>query len=66
MKRGAVRLGTTLGPRPATPTSDVVKIEAALPAESQKAAKPAAKKKAARVKKTATKKPAAKKGKGKK
>jgi large subunit ribosomal protein L4 len=48
-KDAAVRLGTTLGPRTATPASDVVTIEAAAPAEPPKAEakdkkKPAAKK----------------------
>jgi large subunit ribosomal protein L4 len=65
-KDAAVRLGTTLGPRSATPASEIVTIETARPAETPKAAKPAAKEKAARVKKAATKKPAAKKDKGKK
>jgi large subunit ribosomal protein L4 len=65
-KDAAVRLGTTLGPRVATPVSEIVKIEAA-PAETVKAAEPAAKKKkAAPAKKAAAKKPAAKKDKGKK
>jgi large subunit ribosomal protein L4 len=64
-KEAAVRLGTTLGPRVATPVSEIVKIEAA-PAETPKAVKPAAKKKAAPAKKVAAKKPAAKKNKGKK
>jgi large subunit ribosomal protein L4 len=66
-KEAAVRLGTTLGPRMATPVSEIVSIEAA-PAEAPKAAKRAAKKaKAAPAKKAAAKKkPAAKKGKGKK
>jgi large subunit ribosomal protein L4 len=64
-KEAAVRLGTTLGPRVATPVSEIVKIEAA-PAETPKAARPAAKKKAAPAKKAAAKKPAAKKEKGKK
>ena len=36
-KDAAVRLGTTLGPRTATPVSDVVTIEAATPAEQPKA-----------------------------
>src|ERR1700681_2454085 len=66
-KDAAVRLGTTLGPRVATPVSEIVKIEAAPAAETPKAAKPAAKKKAAPAKKAAAKKkPAAKKDKGKK
>jgi large subunit ribosomal protein L4 len=65
-KDAAVRLGTTLGPRTATPASEIVTIEAAKAAETPKAAKPAAREKAARVKKAATKKPAAKKDKGKK
>ena len=66
-KEAAVRLGTTLGPRTVTPASEVVKIEAAVPSESPKTGKPAAKKKARPVKKRpAKKKPAAKKGKGKK
>jgi large subunit ribosomal protein L4 len=65
-KEAAVRLGTTLGPRTATPASEIVKIEAVRPAETPKAAKPASKEKAAPAKKTAAKKPAAKKGKGKK
>jgi large subunit ribosomal protein L4 len=65
-KDAAERLGTTLGPRSATPASDVVKIEAARPAETPKAAKPASKMKAAPAKKAAAKKPAAKKDKGKK
>jgi Ribosomal protein L4/L1 family len=65
-KDAAVRLGTTLGPRTATPASEIVTIGAARPAETPKAAKAAAKEKAARVKKAATKKPAAKKDKGKK
>jgi hypothetical protein len=64
-KEAAVRLGTTLGPRVATPASEIVKIEAA-PAETPKAMKPAAMKKAAPAKKVAAKKPAAKKNKGKK
>jgi large subunit ribosomal protein L4 len=64
-KEAAVRLGTTLGPRVATPVSEIVKIEAA-PAETPKAVKPAAMKKAAPAKKVAAKKPAAKKNKGKK
>jgi large subunit ribosomal protein L4 len=65
-KEAAVRLGTTLGPRVATPASDIVKIEAA-PAEAPKAAEPAAKKKkASPAKKAPAKKPAAKKEKGKK
>ena len=65
-KAAAVRLGTTLGPRVATPVSEIVKIEAA-PAEAPKSAAPADKKeKAAPVKKAAAKKPAAKKEKGKK
>jgi large subunit ribosomal protein L4 len=67
-KDAAVRLGTTLGPRTATPVSDVIKIEAARPAETPKVAKSAAKRKSApaKKKKAAAKKPAAKKGKGKK
>ena len=67
-KDAAMRLGTTLGPRTATPASeDVVTIEAARPEELPKAAKAASKKKAAPAKKAAAKKPAAKKkGKGKK
>jgi large subunit ribosomal protein L4 len=65
-KDAAVRLGTTLGPRTATPASEVVKIEMAPPAETPKAAKSAAKRKSAPAKKAAAKKPAAKKGKGKK
>jgi large subunit ribosomal protein L4 len=65
-KEAAVRLGTTLGPRVATPVSEIVKIEAAPAAETAKAAKPAAKKKAAPAKKAAAKKPKAKKDKGKK
>jgi large subunit ribosomal protein L4 len=66
-KEAAERLGTTLGPRVATPVSEIVSIEVA-PAEAPKAAKPAAKKaKAAPAKKAAAKKkPAAKKDKGKK
>jgi large subunit ribosomal protein L4 len=65
-KEAAVRLGTTLGPRTATPVSHMVKIEAA-PADAPKAAEPAAKvKKAAPAKKAPAKKPAAKKEKGKK
>jgi large subunit ribosomal protein L4 len=64
-KDAAVRLGTTLGPRVATPVPEIVTIGAA-PAEAPKAAKPAAKKKAAPAKKAAAKKPAAKKDKGKK
>jgi len=65
-KEAAVRLGTTLGPRVATPVSDVVKIEAAA-AEAPMAAEHAAKKKkAAPAKKAPAKKPAAKKEKGKK
>ena len=67
-KEAAERLGTTLGPRVATPVSEIVKpeivkIEAA-PAEASEAEKPAAKKKAAPAKKAAAKKPAAKKEKG--
>src|ERR1700680_4025422 len=64
-KDAAVRLGTTLGPRVATPVSEIVNIEVA-PAEAPKAAKPAAKKaKTAPAKKAAAKKkPAAKKDKG--
>jgi large subunit ribosomal protein L4 len=66
-KDAAVRLGTTLGPRMAAPASDtVVNIEAARPAETPKAAKPASKQKAAPAKKATAKKPAAKKDKGKK
>ena len=38
-KDAAMRLGTTLGPRTATPRSEVVTIEAARPAELPKAAK---------------------------
>jgi hypothetical protein len=67
-KDAAVRLGETLGlgPRSATPSADVVTIEAAKPAEPTKAAKPAKEKKAP-AKKAAAKKPAAKaKGKDKK
>jgi large subunit ribosomal protein L4 len=64
-KEAAVRLGTTLGPRTATPVSDIVKIEAA-PAEAPTAAEPAKKKKAAPAKKAPAKKAAAKKEKGKK
>jgi large subunit ribosomal protein L4 len=66
-KDAAMRLGTTLGPRTATPASEVVTIEAARPAELPKAAKAASRKKTAPAKKAAAKKPAAKqKGKGKK
>jgi len=65
-KEAAVRLGTTLGPRVATPVSEIVSIEAA-PAKPPKAVKPAKKTKAAPTKKAAAKKkPAAKKDKGKK
>src|SRR5260221_8151788 len=65
-KGAAVRLGTTLGPRTATPPSEVVTIEADLPMENPKAAKPAARKKPAPVTHAAKKKPAPKKDKGKK
>lgn len=68
-KDAAVRLGESLGEgtRSAAPASEVVRIEAAKPAESAKAAKPAAKAKKAPAKKAAAKKPAAKgKSKGKK
>jgi large subunit ribosomal protein L4 len=64
-KEAAERLGTTLGPRVATPVSEIVKIEAA-PVEAPKAAKAASGKKAAPAKKAAAKKPAAKKDKGEK
>src|SRR5882672_6177342 len=59
-KDAAVRLGTTLGPRIATPASEIVNIEAAASAETPKAAKPAAKKKSAPAKKKAAKKPSPK------
>jgi large subunit ribosomal protein L4 len=64
-KEAAERLGTTLGPRVATPVSEIVNIEAA-PAKAPKADKPVSKKKAAPARKSAAKKPAAKKDKGKK
>jgi large subunit ribosomal protein L4 len=62
-KDAAAHLGTTLGPRTGTPVPAVVKIkiEAARPAKTPKAARPASKGKPA-----AAKKAAAKKGKGKK
>ena len=63
-KEVAVRLGTTLGPKVATPVSEIVNIAAA-PAETPKAAKAEPKKKAA-TKKAAAKKSAAKKDKGEK
>jgi len=59
-KDAAVRLGTTLGPRIATPASEIVNIEAAASAETPKAAKPAAKKKSAPAKKKTAKKPSPK------
>jgi large subunit ribosomal protein L4 len=67
-KDAAVRLGTTLGPRRATPASDIVTIEAAAPAaaEAPKPEKSAAKKKPAAAKKTAAKKKTPAKSKGKK
>jgi large subunit ribosomal protein L4 len=66
-KEAAVRLGTTLGPRTATPASQVVNIEPTQqPAEAPKVARPSARKKTAPVKKAAKKKPATKKDKGKK
>jgi large subunit ribosomal protein L4 len=52
-KDAAVRLGTTLGPRTATPASDVVAIEAATPVEPSKAE---AKKKSAAKKPSKSKK----------
>jgi large subunit ribosomal protein L4 len=64
-KEAVVRLGATLGPRTATPASEVVQIDAAAPAKAPKAAKAAPKEKAAPAKKAA-KKPAAKKDKGEK
>jgi large subunit ribosomal protein L4 len=64
-KEAVVRLGTTLGPRSATPASEVVQIEAAAPVKAPKAAKAVPKEKAAPAKKAA-KKTTAKKDKGEK
>jgi large subunit ribosomal protein L4 len=64
-KEVALRLGITLGPRTATPASEVVQIEPAAPVKAPKAAKAAPKEKAAPAKKAA-KKPTAKKDKGEK
>jgi len=64
-KDAAVRLAATLGSRTGA-AAEIVTIEPAPPAETSKAAKPAARKKAAPAKKASAKKPAAKKDKGKK